>query len=169
VIFEAIQFAKLKHAGQKRKYTDEPYHNHPLRVAAIVAGLPTANEEQIVAAILHDVLEDTDTTTTELVKKFDSFSYCVIQLTNIFTTQNYPHLNRKQRTEKEHIRLAGICYAAKEIKLADRLDNIRDLHLCPDEGFKHLYTRETFSLLKYLDMPNHPLAVQIEKILYGVK
>lgn len=174
MLFKAIQFAKLKHAGQTRKYTNEPYHNHPLRVAAIVSGLPTATEEQIAAAVLHDTLEYTQTTNRELEIELEiefGINICnmVVNLTNVYTSKNYTKLNRTQRKEEENIRLAAIPYNCKEIKLADRLDNIRDFRFCPDGNFVKKYTQETFQLLKYLDMGQHPLSVEIEKLLYGFK
>ena len=65
----AVRFAVEKHAGTPRKGTNIPYIVHPLEAAAVVAGF-TDDQEVIAAAVLHDTLEDTETTKEELVKEF---------------------------------------------------------------------------------------------------
>lgn len=68
-IHEAIIFATLKHQNQKRKGTEIPYIVHPMEVMQLLSaeGLP---EEIIIAGILHDTLEDTDTKPEEIEQKF---------------------------------------------------------------------------------------------------
>ena len=66
----AIEFATKAHKGQFRKYTGEPYINHPLAVMEIVRGVPGHTEEMLVAAVLHDVVEDTDVSLMEITEKF---------------------------------------------------------------------------------------------------
>lgn len=64
VIDNAIQFAVVAHSGARRKGKNIPYILHPLEAAAIVSSM-TDNLEEVAAAVLHDVLEDTNTTEDE--------------------------------------------------------------------------------------------------------
>lgn len=66
---EAIRFAVEKHSGQVRKLRGSPYILHPLEVASIVGTMST-DEELLCAAVLHDTVEDTDTTLEEIEEKF---------------------------------------------------------------------------------------------------
>ena len=65
----AVGFAARAHAGQTRKGTDMPYIVHPMEAAAICAGI-TDDVEVIAAAVLHDVVEDTDATVAEVEELF---------------------------------------------------------------------------------------------------
>ena len=69
IIFEAIQFASEKHKDQKRKVYDYPYITHPLMVFHIVS-LYTDDLDVQAAAILHDTVEDTDTTIEDIKERF---------------------------------------------------------------------------------------------------
>ncbi len=66
---EAIRFAAEKHSGMLRKQEGIPYILHPMEVAVIVGTL-TGDEEVLAAAVLHDTVEDTDTTPEELLRRF---------------------------------------------------------------------------------------------------
>ena len=82
----AIQFATQAHKGQFRKYTGEPYITHPLAVMEIVKGVPGHTPEMLVAAVLHDVVEDTDVSLMEIQEEFgDAVSDLVLHLTDIST------------------------------------------------------------------------------------
>ncbi len=65
----AYEFAKKAHGDQKRKYTEEPYIHHPVAVAGKIKILGLA-ENMVCAALLHDTLEDTETTESQLRKEF---------------------------------------------------------------------------------------------------
>ncbi|MDF2947482.1 MAG: pyrophosphokinae [Bacillales bacterium] len=69
LIDKAIEFAALKHNGHYRKGTDIPYISHPFGVGMILLKAK-CNEEQIIAGILHDTLEDTETAPSEIEEKF---------------------------------------------------------------------------------------------------
>jgi (p)ppGpp synthase/HD superfamily hydrolase len=73
-ILKAASFAAEKHAAQKRKGdTAEPYINHLLEVAHLVStALPEPDANLVIAAILHDVIEDTGVTRDELAERFNS-------------------------------------------------------------------------------------------------
>ena len=66
---EAISFAVKKHSGQVRKMEESPYILHPVEVMSVV-GTMTADKEILAAAVLHDTVEDTDTTIEEIRENF---------------------------------------------------------------------------------------------------
>ena len=123
-------FAIAAHSsiGQVRKFTGEPYHTHVLRVAELVS-TRTQDQEVLAAACLHDVLEDVEPHNPEFSRQriLDEFGQgvldLVLELTDVYTKDNYPDLNRKARKKLEAERLAGISERAKLIKRADLHDN----------------------------------------------
>jgi (p)ppGpp synthase/HD superfamily hydrolase len=66
---QAMEFAKIAHIHQKRKYTDEPYLCHPIAVAGLVFSV-SKNDNMLAAAALHDVVEDTPTSIEEIQAAF---------------------------------------------------------------------------------------------------
>jgi (p)ppGpp synthase/HD superfamily hydrolase len=120
------QFAAYKHNGQKRKFFDEDYIDHPVLVRDLV-GIETISWYMVTAAILHDTIGDTDTTHEELTHKFGKQpAYIVLELTNVYTKEAYPDMNRRDRKKAEHDRLSKVSDDAKLIKLADRIANLLD-------------------------------------------
>lgn len=65
MIQKALEYCKEKHKNQKRKYTGEPYYVHPIEVMTIVKSVDH-NESMLIAALLHDTVEDTDATLGEI-------------------------------------------------------------------------------------------------------
>lgn len=146
---EALIFARIAHEGQRRKYKDEPYIEHPKRVAEIVKTVPHT-PEMISAAYLHDVVEDTPVTLGDIEGKFGStVASLVEELTDEFVKEKYPHLNRKLRKQKETARQAKISDSAKTIKLADIIDNTPDIAK-NDPDFAKRYIPEMAALAKAL-------------------
>lgn len=137
--FRAQFFAIRCHGsiGQTRKYTGEPYIVHPATVAEIVRIVPHT-EEMLCAAWLHDVVEDTPATVDQIRDMFgDDVSEMVEALTNIAPTEG----TRAQRKAIDRARLAGSSPAVQTIKLADIIDNVRDLSKA-DPRFASLYLAE---------------------------
>jgi guanosine-3',5'-bis(diphosphate) 3'-pyrophosphohydrolase len=120
----ALVFAADKHSRQRRKdAVASPYINHPIAVAAVLAieGEVT-DRATLVAAILHDTVEDTKTTFQELSDQFgDDVSNLVREVTD---DKSLDKAVRKQ-LQIEHA--AKSSAKAKQIKLADRICNIRDI------------------------------------------
>jgi GTP pyrophosphokinase len=150
LIEKAIIFAQEKHKGQLRK-DNTPYITHPLRVSGIVSKFKKSHkiDELIVAAILHDTLEDTDTGIPELIENFGEFvTLLVVELTSDrFKTQSVGkahYLSEKMASSKK------ISSWALIIKLADRLDNVSDLSNANPE-FAKKYKKETEEILDYLE------------------
>jgi guanosine-3',5'-bis(diphosphate) 3'-pyrophosphohydrolase len=168
---KALTFATKAHASinQKRKYTGEDYIVHPIAVAAIVASV-TDDEELIAAAYLHDVLEDVAPHKPEfglftIKKEFgSSVATAVHQLTNLYTKENYPHLNRARRKELENKRIGGsMDYNVMTVKLADIIHNCSDLSKAGD--FAETYKREKLEQLDYLHRGDKTLWCRAHELL----
>jgi (p)ppGpp synthase/HD superfamily hydrolase len=145
---DAEQFATVCHIGQLRKWTREPYINHPRRVASRVATLPGATEPMICAAWLHDVCEDCDVNSQVILDRFGlATADLVVQLTA--PSKAYSHLPRSDRKEIDREYLAKVPPAAKRIKAIDRIDNLRDMKAAPAD-FQRLYANESRLLLEVL-------------------
>ena len=107
---KALEFATRKHAGQKRKNGDN-YIIHPIRVSQEVF-----TERQKVIALLHDVLEDTDTTYEELKNEFGvEIAHSVLVLTRV-KDEDYDDYIQRIKTNPDAVR----------VKIADIADNLDD-------------------------------------------
>ena len=137
----ATEFATQAHAGQKRKYTGDDYIVHPIAVAKMVSD-SGGSEDQIMAAILHDTIEDTDVFYGQLWKVFGKTVADLVQeLTDVFTHEAFPLANRALRKSKEADRLATISDEAKLIKLCDMIDNTSSI-VEHDPDFAKVYLVE---------------------------
>lgn len=144
LIVRATQFAIDAHGPQKRKYTNEPYFNHCLRVAQIVEeqGHP---EETVAAALLHDTLEDTKTTAVDLKRAFGlQVAYLVLSVTDVSKWPEDGSREQRKRIDREHLEQAPP--EGKAIKLADMIDNTDDITR-HDPGFAKVYLKEKRLLL----------------------
>ena len=142
-ILSAIDFATKAHEGQTRKYTGEPYIMHPIAVAILVQSV-SDNVNMHCAAILHDVVEDTDVTIEEIREEFGfTVAVYVDELTDISKLSDG---NRKVRKniDLEHLRCAT--NNAKTIKLADLINNSVSIIKYGGE-FTEVYMQEKDALL----------------------
>lgn len=146
LILRAARFAAEAHGAQTRKDGVTPYIVHPGRVAMAATLHHAGTPELVAAAWLHDTLEDTEATFSELLDLFGSRVADVVQeLTNQFDKKAHPDKNRKERKRLEIARLAGAGREAKLLKLLDRRDNIQDAP-GSDAGFLRVYAAETRAL-----------------------
>ncbi|HET8855293.1 MAG TPA: HD domain-containing protein [Salinimicrobium sp.] len=146
---EALEFARRAHKDQKRKYSQEPYIEHPKRVAEMVRTVKHSTE-MICAAYLHDVVEDTPVSLNEIEQRFGTrVAQLVNDLSDKFTKKDFPDLNRRKRKEKEVERQSMIDPDAKTIKLADVIDNTPDI-LRNDRNFARKYIPEMDALVNVL-------------------
>jgi (p)ppGpp synthase/HD superfamily hydrolase len=123
----AYHFAAVKHVNQRRKgAASEPYINHLTEVAALVAKACDSDIELIVAAVLHDTVEDTETTFDELAAAFSPRVAALVA--EVTDDKSLPKLERK-RLQIEHAPQTSP--AAKLIKLADKIANLRSLLKSP--------------------------------------
>lgn len=120
---------------------------HPLAVAHLVA-MYTEDEDLVIAALLHDVIEDTVRTKFDIEAMFGStVAHLVEQLTK---TTTHKDGNRAARKKIDNARLAKACSEVKLIKLCDIFDNIQDLART-DPDFAETYIREKLELLPLLN------------------
>lgn len=125
----AIIFATKAHSGTTRKGTNVPYIVHPIEAASIVSAM-TDDEEVIAAAVLHDVLEDTEATEDDLLAHFGRRITELVIGESEDKRRNFPaSLTWKIRMQETITFLeteAGT--DAKMLALADKLSNLRSIH-----------------------------------------
>ncbi len=127
-ILKAARFAAEKHKNQRRKGAEtSPYINHSLKVAEILCLIGEVRDPDcIVAALLHDTVEDTATTFTELEENFGTnVSNFVKEVTDDKTLQ------KQQRKDLQVAHAPHLSPGAKQIKLADKIANIFDVGFDP--------------------------------------
>ena len=145
LITKAYLFAKEKHGEQLRK-SGEPYIIHPLQVAYTLAELGL-DDSTICAALLHDVVEDTDITHQDLVNQFGSEIADMVDGVTKLSKLNYESVEEEQVENYRKMFLAmGKDIRVIMIKLADRLHNMRTLkYLSRDRQIAN--AKETLSLI----------------------
>ena len=134
-IRKAFVFACEAHCKQKRK-SGEPYIIHPIAVARIIAEELELTADAIIAAFLHDVVEDTDYTIEDIRNEFGSG---VAFLVNIVTKQKKEEYEHSKQIDNYQQMLSSVQYDIRAllIKLADRLHNMRTLSsMRPDKQMK---------------------------------
>ncbi|XP_055381069.1 guanosine-3',5'-bis(diphosphate) 3'-pyrophosphohydrolase MESH1 [Condylostylus longicornis] len=131
-LLNCIQFAAIKHKDQRRlDSTKTPYINHPIRVATILAVEGSINDPVVLmAAILHDTVEDTATTFVEIEENFGK-EVCDI----VKEVTDDKSLEKQERKRLQIVNAKKSTHKAKLVKLADKLDNLRDLKECLPEGW----------------------------------
>ncbi len=124
----AVAFAAEKHRHQRRKDAEaSPYINHPIALADVLANEGGVDDEVVLmAAILHDTVEDTETTGEELAGLFGAaVAGIVLEVTD---DRTLPKAERKRRQVAHSPALSG---RAKLVKLADKICNLRDIAARP--------------------------------------
>ena len=145
LLLRAIAFAADKHRSHRRKDAEaSPYINHPIAVAELLANEAWVFDvDVLIAAILHDTVEDTDTTSAELSATFGArVSAIVAEVTD---DKSLPKAERK-RLQIEHARTGSA--EAQLVKLADKIVNLRDLATRPPAGWSRERKREYFDWCK---------------------
>lgn len=129
---QAVAFAAEKHKNQRRKNVDaSPYINHPIALADLLANeAGIVNMDVLCAAVLHDTLEDTDTTEDELKKVFGPKIAAIVA--EVSDDKSLPREERK-RLQVEHA--PRLSHEAKLVELADKICNLRDMLVAPPAGW----------------------------------
>ena len=158
LVTRAYRFAARSHAGQLRA-SGEPYITHPLEVANILT-MMKMDTASIAAAVLHDVVEDTDTTLADIQ---ESFGEDVAQLVDSLTKISRIKFRSKQERLAENFRKMVVAMAKDLrvilIKLADRLHNMRTISVLPPDKRMRI-AQETLDIYA-------PLATRLG--IYGIK
>ena len=163
-ILAAARFAAEKHAGQKRKgNAAEPYINHLIEVAELVArASPVLDVNLVMAALLHDTIEDTGVTGEELERLFGSdVTALVLEATD---DKSLPKATRKA------LQIENAPYKserAQTLKIADKISNLRSLHSSPPAEWspdrKRQYGEWARKVVSGFTSPNPLLLAEFEK------
>ena len=163
-ILEAAHFAAVHHAGQKRKGADgEPYINHLLEVAQLVsAALPEPDPNLVMAALLHDSVEDAGVTREELLRLFgQDVADLVMEVTD---DKSLP------KAERKRLQVANAPHKsarAQMIKIADKISNLRSILQSPpagwDEARKKQYCEWARQVVEALSSPNPVLKAEFDR------
>ncbi len=131
----AFELAREAHAMQKRK-TGEPYIIHPVAVATIVAMELKLGANPVIAAFLHDVVEDTDYTIDDIRQRFGDDVAFLVSVVTKKNTGNY-EVSRQVDNYRQMLNSIHYDIRALLVKLADRLHNMRTLNsMRPDKQMK---------------------------------
>lgn len=178
--FAAKWFGRAAHTyiRQRRKYSDVWYYTHTEDVHDIVMA-HGGNKYQGAASYLHDYREDV---VTHLIKHnqrfalfvFEAFYWIVFpkrvttlvkELTDIYTSENFPNQNRKWRKTHEAERIAKISNEGKTIKLGDLFSNTRSI-VESDPDFAITYLKEKHLMMKGLTTGNRELYGKVKKQMH---
>lgn len=132
----AINFASKKHEDQKRKILDYPYISHPLSVLFIISH-HTNNEDVLVASVLHDTVEDTDTTFEEIENKFGKQVRDIVDL----LTEDKSIVDKDVRKNKQLERFKDADNNVLLIKMADIINNFCDILIVLENFPKEEYLK----------------------------
>ena len=140
----AYVFAMKKHGGQLRTSGD-PYYSHPIEVAGILTKFKL-DSASIIAGLLHDTVEDTDTTVEEVRELFgDQVASLVDGLTKLAMIEQKSGSSKQAENFRKLLLAMSDDIRVLLIKLADRLHNMRTLHFCPPEKRQRI-ARETLDI-----------------------
>jgi guanosine-3',5'-bis(diphosphate) 3'-pyrophosphohydrolase len=144
-LIKAIAFAAGKHRDQRRKdVCASPYINHPIQLVNVLcneAGVTDVNV--LCAAILHDTIEDTETTAEELTQHF-GLQICTI----VLEMSDDGNLCKTDRKNEQIKHAPGLSDEAKLVKLADKICNLRDVADNPPAGWGLQRRQEYFDWAK---------------------
>jgi len=131
-LLRAAAFAAEKHRHQRRKDAEaSPFINHPFAVATVLALEGGVTDESLlVAALLHDTVEDTETTFEELEETFGT-----AVRTLVAEVTDDPSLRKRARKQLQVEHAPGSSDAAKQLKIADKICNVRDIATKPPAGW----------------------------------
>jgi len=132
LLLRALAFAAHKHRDQRRKNVEaSPYINHPISLANILCNEGYVTDVNVICgALLHDTVEDTETTEAELRSEFgDAIADIVMDVTDD------KNLLKHERKEQQVEHAAHISTGAKLVKLADKISNLRDVAHDPPAGW----------------------------------
>jgi len=128
-LLNALNFAAVRHANHRRKGVHElPYINHLIEVAYLLASHDVDDTEVLCAAVLHDSIEDVGVTSDELSRHFGPrVAALVLEVTDDMTLMHF------ERTEAQVVNAGRLSVGAQNIRVADKISNLRGLLTTPPE------------------------------------
>lgn len=167
LVFEdlALDFATKVHAGQVRS-DNTPYINHVKRVAASVKKFKKSkNIDALVrAALLHDTVEDTDTTHADLLRLFGGLVASLVKE----LTSDKDEIAKVGKDKYLAHKMSTMSSYALVIKLADRLDNVADIKTAKTPEWRKRYKNETLYILSEIEK-NRELSGTHKKIIAAIR
>ncbi|HEX3743115.1 MAG TPA: HD domain-containing protein [Bryobacteraceae bacterium] len=167
-VVRAAHFAAARHSGQRRKgATAEPYVNHLIEVADLIAGVLTEPDANVLmAALLHDSIEDVGVTKEELTAEFGAdVTSLVLEVTDDKS------LPKQERKRLQIVNAPKKTVRAQLIKLADKISNLRAILASPPADWSVQRQREYFEWAKQvvdaLSAPDPTLKLEFDR-LYGL-
>jgi guanosine-3',5'-bis(diphosphate) 3'-pyrophosphohydrolase len=168
VVKRALEMASKAHAGQVRKNNNEPYINHPVRIVGILVnefGMKPS-DDVIAAALLHDTVEDCGVSLADIASAIN------VNVANMVNTLSKPKVPDDAKPARDKAYFENIIYngsaEVKAIKVADRLDNLRDMNGWPSKK-KADYAKEAIDYVlpaaKGNDVAEALLEEQIEVVM----
>lgn len=161
LVLNAIKFASEKHKGQKRKFSGLPYVTHPIIVMELIQkykGNSKHINELKCAALLHDTIEDTETTYFEIEKDFGSLVASIVQE----LTSDEKEINKIGKNKYLMNKMTTMSKYAFVLKLLDRYSNILDN---PTEKYK----KDTVEMMNFLLKNRKDLTERQKKIIKEIK
>lgn len=164
-VIDAILFAATSHAGQFRKDSITPYINHPVEVMHLLAHTGNISDNEILmAAVLHDVLEDTDVTAEELSERFGQrVTDIVIELTDDNS------LAKEERKRQQLLTCKGLSYEAKVIRISDKICNVYDILYAPPGNWdierRRAYLEWANSVVSLIRGTNEQLETHFDELI----
>jgi guanosine-3',5'-bis(diphosphate) 3'-pyrophosphohydrolase len=145
LVLKAMAFAAAKHRDQRRKDAGaSPYINHPIALAEVLWHEGAVRDPVIIAAaLLHDTIEDTETTPAELTGAFGASVTAVVE-----EVTDVKWLSKRARKELQVARARRASIRAKLVKLADKICNLRDILASPPKDWSVERKRQYFDWAK---------------------
>jgi len=165
LILSAAAFAADRHRNQRRKDADaSPYINHPIALANVLTNEGEIDDPVVIcAALLHDTMDDTETTEAALVDLFGSeITKVVLEVTD---DKSLPKQQRKL-LQIEHA--AKISPQAKLVKLADKICNLRDIDSSPPADWSMTRKSEYYDWAKRVVDNLRGANAQLEAVFDGI-
>jgi guanosine-3',5'-bis(diphosphate) 3'-pyrophosphohydrolase len=144
LVLQAAAFAAEKHRNQRRKDEEaSPYINHPIQLAYILVQADIEDPVVLAAALLHDTIEDTNTSLDELEIVFG------YEIANIVAEcSDDKELTKLERKQAQIDHAAHISPKARLVKLADKIANVSDINGAPPAGWSLERKREYYDWAK---------------------
>ncbi len=162
LILAACAFAAHKHRDQRRKGAEaSPYINHPIAVANVLASeAGIVDPITLAAALLHDTIEDTDTTAAEIKDQFGpEVAAVVVEVTDDKSLLKH----ERKRLQIEHA--AHLSKRAQLVKLADKICNLRDMSHSPPTDWSIERRREYFAWARQVVSQMRGVSAALDKAI----
>lgn len=169
LVQKAYIFSKEAHGNQKR-HSGDPYFSHPVAVAEILTELKL-DQESIITALLHDVVEDTDVTLDEIEKEFgEEVAKLVDGVTKLGKIENVPANERLAENFRKLTLAMSEDIRVLLVKLADRLHNMRTLFYVPSQEKKIKKAHESLEIYAQLAgrIGLHKIKDELQELVFEI-